>query len=316
MVTRLRRDGSFVGSLRRPKTEAGPNSSTGSADRHASDNRLSLRQRATQHRGCAILSAELPADRSNLSVPPARLLKTMARPPKRDRCTPGSRKGIETLVEPSPRCPWRQACTQAGRSRCSCVPQARAIRSGWLIAEAMSRWVRRPAWGPSAEVSARRSGGDREDPGEPGASAPGFSFHALKKPGADAPRLARSPRPRRPQGVDPVERFFEDVLIKEEQSAEGLILRAGRAVSIAGEVREEAFDFGVAHLVRVSPGIADLVEDEVAFDPADVALLGVPGVAEESELGANLIHEFHGGSPTGRRVRPRRAGGKVLCRAA
>jgi hypothetical protein len=89
MVTRLRRDGSFVGSLRRPKTEAGPNSSTGSADRHASDNRLSLRQRATQHRGCAILSAELPADRSNLSVPPARLLKTMARPPKGGRSLRG-----------------------------------------------------------------------------------------------------------------------------------------------------------------------------------------------------------------------------------
>ena len=67
---------------RQVATEAVPNSSTGSAGRRANDNRLSL----------------APAERRprNLSVPPDRLFKTMARPPKGDRITPGTRGGIET----------------------------------------------------------------------------------------------------------------------------------------------------------------------------------------------------------------------------
>ena len=124
-------------------------------------------------------------------------------------------------------------------------------------------------------------------------------------------------RPFGPQRVDPIEGFFEHGPVEEEQRPEGLVLGAGRDVPVAGEVGEEPFDFGVSHVVGVPPGVANLVEDEVAFDPADVALFGVPGVVEEAEFGADLIHEFHGGTPTeGKRVRPRRAGVKALCRAA
>ena len=36
----------------------------------------------------------------NLSVPPDRLVKTMARPPQGGRSTPGTRRGFETPVEP------------------------------------------------------------------------------------------------------------------------------------------------------------------------------------------------------------------------
>jgi hypothetical protein len=94
-----------------------------------------------------------------------------------------------------------------------------------------------------------------------------------------------------------------------------LILRAGRDAPIAGEVREERFDLRLAQLARVLSGIADLVESDELVDPAQVGFFSVEGVVEESEFGANLIHELHGGSPTGRRVMPRRAGVKMFCRA-
>ena len=66
----------------------------------------------------------------NLSVPPDRLFKTMARPPKGQPCAPGTRRGIETSLGPSPRCRRRRrsngSARPAGRlSGRRCLPTVR-----------------------------------------------------------------------------------------------------------------------------------------------------------------------------------------------
>jgi len=55
---------------------------------------------------------------------------------------------------------------------------------------------------------------------------------------------------------------------------EGLILGRGGDLLMDGQVGEERFDFGDTHLL----GMAFVVEEDEAFDPANVGLLGAVGI--------------------------------------
>ncbi len=92
-ITWPHRDGSFVGITSHGVTT--DCHSRGGAKQLYGVGRPSLTQRPTV--------ADRRRRPRNLSVPPDRLLKTMARPPKGDRSAPGTRGGIETPVEPLPR---------------------------------------------------------------------------------------------------------------------------------------------------------------------------------------------------------------------
>jgi hypothetical protein len=53
------------------------------------------------------------------------------------------------------------------------------------------------------------------------------------------------------QGVDARQFDFQDLLIKEQQGVEGLILDADRNVPVHGQVGQEAFDLGGAYFLGV-----------------------------------------------------------------
>ena len=57
-----------------------------------------------------------------------------------------------------------------------------------------------------------------------------------------------------------------------------------------GQVGEEGFDFGDTHLL----GVAFVVEEDEAFDPANVCLFGADGVMLAADGITHLIEEFLG----------------------
>jgi hypothetical protein len=56
--------------------------------------------------------------------------------------------------------------------------------------------------------------------------------------------------------------------VEEEQRAQRLVLRAGRDVSLQGEMAEETFHFGRAEQGRMPKSFGVLVEANVLFDPS------------------------------------------------
>ena len=78
----------------------------------------------------------------NLSVPPARLFKTMARPPEGQPSAPGTRKGIETLVEPSPRYERRRRSNGSARPA-GHLSGRRCLQNGAMSNSPMVHRVRR-----------------------------------------------------------------------------------------------------------------------------------------------------------------------------
>jgi hypothetical protein len=70
--------------------------------------------------------------------------------------------------------------------------------------------------------------------------------------------------------IDEGEFALEDLLVKEEEAAQGLVLGGGGDVFVHCEVGKELSDFVFAHLV----GMAFVVEEDVAPDPIDIGLLG------------------------------------------
>lgn len=93
-----------------------------------------------------------------------------------------------------------------------------------------------------------------------------------------------------PGDVDAADVLIENVAIEEEEGGEGLVLRGRGDVVIGGQVGEEGFDFGRAHL----GGMAFLVEEDVAFDPAEVGFFGAQGVMVEAGAFAGLVEQFGG----------------------
>ncbi len=91
----------------------------------------------------------------------------------------------------------------------------------------------------------------------------------------------------------------EDLLKKEEQSAEGLILGRGGNALVDGEVAEERRDLLFAHGV----GMAFVVKKDEATDPTEVRFLGANAIALHAEMPVDAVEEFWGG---GRRRRERR----------
>src|SRR4051794_37246066 len=68
---------------------------------------------------------------------------------------------------------------------------------------------------------------------------------------------------------DEFELSIENLLVKEKQRTEGLILSRGGDVQVRSEVAEEGSDFGLAHFFRVPL----LVEKDVSPDPIEIRLL-------------------------------------------
>jgi hypothetical protein len=60
------------------------------------------------------------------------------------------------------------------------------------------------------------------------------------------------------------------VAIEKEERAQGLGLGRGSDLLPDGQVREEAVDLGLPHLI----GVAFAVEEDETRDPADVSLFG------------------------------------------
>jgi hypothetical protein len=82
----------------------------------------------------------------------------------------------------------------------------------------------------------------------------------------------------------------EDIAIQEEQGAEGLVLGGSGDVLVGGEVREEGFDLGRVHILRVPL----VVEQDEAPDPVKVGLLGAQGIVLASEGLLDLAEERRG----------------------
>ena len=80
---------------------------------------------------------------------------------------------------------------------------------------------------------------------------------------------------------------LEHLLVKEEQGAEGLVLRRGRDLPFDSQVREEGVDLGRAHLPRMTL----VVEEDEALDPSGVGVLGADAVVADAAGRANLVEQ-------------------------
>jgi len=81
------------------------------------------------------------------------------------------------------------------------------------------------------------------------------------------------------QGTIHVVQPGEHLAVEEQEGAEGLVVCRSSDVFLDRQVGEKGFDLGIAHFGRV----AHAVEVDVAFDPADVGLLGAIGIVFEAD---------------------------------
>ena len=80
----------------------------------------------------------------------------------------------------------------------------------------------------------------------------------------------------------------KDLLVKEQQSAEGLVLSGGCDSAINREVAEEGGDLVFAHI----RGVTLFVEQDEASDPVDVSLLSANAVTLDAQMPADALEEF------------------------
>jgi len=78
------------------------------------------------------------------------------------------------------------------------------------------------------------------------------------------------------------------VAVKEENGAEGLILRGGRDVPFISEMSDKGVYLFHAHLARM----AFVVKDDVLADPGEVCFFGAVGVMANSHSVAVLVEQF------------------------
>ncbi len=90
--------------------------------------------------------------------------------------------------------------------------------------------------------------------------------------------------------IDELQLPIEDVLIKKEQGAKGLILGGSGDGAVDGEMAEEGGDFFLAHLAWM--GL--VVKKDITPDPIRVGLLGAEGVMLDAEMPADAVEEFWG----------------------
>ena len=93
-------------------------------------------------------------------------------------------------------------------------------------------------------------------------------------------------------GVDDIGRKFdldmENVAVEKDDGAERLVLGGGGNVLFSGQMGEEGLDFFDPHFFWVTFA----VEDDVAFDPIFVCLLGTERVMLETDGIGDLVEEF------------------------
>ena len=85
-----------------------------------------------------------------------------------------------------------------------------------------------------------------------------------------------------------VNRYQENVPVEEENGAERLVLRGSGDILFGGQMGEKRLDFRRAHFTRV----ALVVEEDIAFDPFFIGLLGAIGIVFEANGIANLLEDF------------------------
>ena len=81
---------------------------------------------------------------------------------------------------------------------------------------------------------------------------------------------------------------LKDVFVQEGYGAERLVLGGGRYTALGGEIGYVRLDFRRAHFF----GVAFVVEEDEAFDPVHVGLLGAIGVVLGADGFAHLVEEF------------------------
>ena len=84
--------------------------------------------------------------------------------------------------------------------------------------------------------------------------------------------------------------LLENLAVQEEQRVEGLVLGGGSNFLLDSQVGEEGFDLGAAHF----PRMAFVVEEDVAFDPVNIGLLGADGVVFAPDGLTDLVKELLG----------------------
>jgi len=80
----------------------------------------------------------------------------------------------------------------------------------------------------------------------------------------------------------------KDLLVKEKQSAEGLVLSGSGDIAIDREMAKESSDFVFAHVRRVTL----FVEKDEAADPVNVGLLGADAVTLDPQMPADAVEKL------------------------
>ena len=78
------------------------------------------------------------------------------------------------------------------------------------------------------------------------------------------------------------------MLVKKDDSTQGLILSAGRDVAFTGEMGQESVDLCRSHIF----GVAHAVEPNESRDPVDIGVFGADGVVAQPDLAAT-VHAAH-----------------------
>jgi hypothetical protein len=85
--------------------------------------------------------------------------------------------------------------------------------------------------------------------------------------------------------LQPRQLALQNGLVEEQDRAERLVLRRGRYAPLNREMREEAFDLGLAE----AAGMLALVKSDEAPGPVEVRLLGLEAVVPRTDL---LSHDI------------------------
>lgn len=84
-----------------------------------------------------------------------------------------------------------------------------------------------------------------------------------------------------------LERLTENLAIEEKDGAEGLILGRGGDIPLDGQVGQERFQLGDAHL----PGMALAVEEDESPDPIDVGIFRPDAVMQDADPIPHLVEQ-------------------------
>jgi hypothetical protein len=84
--------------------------------------------------------------------------------------------------------------------------------------------------------------------------------------------------------------LFEHVPVQEQEGAEGLVLGRGGHVLIDSQMGQKSLDLGSAHV----GGMALVMEQDIACDPADVGLLRTDRVVLEADRITDLVEQPFG----------------------